>query len=117
MTFLPIGFLRVTVARPDDSAAVFAGDSNASACLRSSEMFLIGQAQRLNAIPNLISGAAGICRRSAVIRIIALADAAAQDAARASCSVTVHKTPEQDRKQVEETYRSLGRDADPSEPH
>jgi hypothetical protein len=47
-----------------------------------------------------------------VIRIIALADAAAQAAARAlGCTITVRKTPEQYREEVEETYRNIGGNA------
>ena len=75
--------------------------------------------KELSAIPNLrIEVRPEYTADPAVIRIIALADAAAQDAARVlGCTVTVHKTPEQYRAQVEKAYRNIGKDPDPSGPN
>lgn len=53
-----------------------------------------------------------------VARIFALADAAAQDAARQlGCTVTVRKSAEDYRKHIEKTYRSIGKDSESSEPN
>lgn len=76
--------------------------------------------KELKAIPNLkLQMRPEYTTDPAVISIVALADAAAQDAARAlGCTVTVHKSPEQYREDVEETYRNIGRNADdPSGPN
>jgi hypothetical protein len=75
--------------------------------------------KELKAIPNLrIEVRPEYTADPAVIRIIAFADAAAQDAAHAlGCTVTVRISAEDYRKQVEETYRSIGKDTDPSEPN
>jgi hypothetical protein len=75
--------------------------------------------KQLEAIPNLrIEVRPEYTADPAVIRIIAFADAAAQDAARTlGCTVTVRKSAEDYRNQVERTYRSIGKDTDPSGPN
>jgi len=63
----------------------------------------------LGAIPNLVIEVRPVRTKDpAVVRVAALADAAAQDAARAlGCTVTVVKSAEDYRAQIEDAYRNL----------
>ena len=77
------------------------------------------QLDQLAAIPNLVIDVRPIRTSDpAVVRVSGRADAAAQAAARAlGCTVTVAKSAEDYRAELEENYRGLGTDSSDRGPH
>jgi hypothetical protein len=73
---------------------------------------------QLAAIPNLVIDVRPIRTKDpAVVRVSVRADAAAQAAAQAlGCTVTVVKSAEEYRAQIEDAYRDLGKDGGGSGP-